>query len=326
VTPTGTLPLDAAVELAAALALDACEHAAVPGLVIKGIACQQQGLRSPRAVGDVDVLVPPGARDDVAEVLKGRGWLARPEDSDVVTFPRHSITMYHRAWPCDIDLHDRFPGMEADPAVAFESLWAHRSDFVAAGRPLPTVDPASQVVLLALHSLRTLDRRRHDDDLRHLVDLVVGADDGSGHGSAAVLRAATTLGSLGTARPFLERLPTAVDVVEWPAASLEWRLRTLFPDGFRRRFVAVVLGIGPGRVRSLVRAVRAVRADDDTLRKQDISVGSDRDALRRLRLARLRGAGSNLLRLLGSVDRVRAVRSAHRYDALRRRSLETRRG
>jgi hypothetical protein len=322
-TPTGTLPLDAAVELAAALALDACERADVPGLVIKGIACQQQGLRSPRAVGDVDVLVPPGARDDVARVLRSRGWLARPEDSDVLTFPRHSITMYHRAWPCDIDVHDRFPGIEAEPTAAFEHLWAHRSDFVAARRSLATVDPASQVVLLALHSLRTLDRRRHDDDLRHLVDLVVGADDGSGHGSAAVQRAATALGSLGTARPFLERLPTAVDVVEWPAASLEWRLRTLFPDGFRRRFVAVVLGIGPGRVRSLV---RAVRADDDTLRKRDISVGPDRDALRRLRLARLRGAGSNLLRLLGSVDRVRAVRSAHRYDALRRRSLETRRG
>ena len=322
-SPTGTLPSDVAIELAAVLALDACDQADVRGLVIKGIACQQQGLRSPRRVGDVDVLVPPGARGDVADVLRGRGWHARPEDSDVVAFPRHSITMYHEAWPCDIDVHDRFPGIEAEPTAAFEFLWARRSHFVAAGRRLVTVDRASHVVLLALHSLRTLDRRRHVDDLRQLVDLVERADDESGCGSVSVLRAATALGSLGTARPFLERTGAAVDVAEWPAASLEWRLRTLFPDGSRRRVVAVVLGVGPGRVRSLV---GAVHADDDTLRKRDISVGSDPRSLRRLRAARLRGAVSDLCRLLGSVDRIRAVRHAHRYDDLRRRSLDAGRG
>lgn len=317
---TGTLPHDAAVELAVVIALDACAAAGTRALVIKGIASHQQGLRATRRVGDVDVLVPPGARDDVADVLRGRGWQIRPEDSDDVTFPRHSITMYHAAWPCDIDVHDRFPGVETRAGKAFEFLWGRRATITAAGRAAMTPDPASHVVLLALHALRSLDRRRHREDLQGLVELVGGASRAQDYAALQTVDAAAALGALGTARPFLERVIPTADAPEWPSVSLEWRIRTLFPDGVGRRCVAVLLGIGPAPVRTLL---RAVRADDTTLRKRNVTAGSDRATLRRLRLARLLGAARNLVRFAGSVQRFRAVRSGARYDEFRRGSLDS---
>ncbi len=299
------------------LALDSCAHAGTRGLVIKGIASQQQGLRGRRRVGDVDVLVPPGAKEDVVNVLRTRGWEARHEDADRATFPRHSTTMYHRAWPCDIDVHDQFPGVTVAAADAFEFLWERRATFTAAGRGVTTLDRASHVVVLALHSLRTLDRERNRVDLVDLVDLVGRAPRGAPHAPSKVFDAAVALGALGTARPFLERVEPSAQPT-WPAAPREWRLRTLFPDGVGRRCVAVVLGIGPAPVRSLL---AAVRADDATLRKRDIAAGSDRATSRRLRAARLLAALRALVRFVGSADRIRAVRSPEQYDELRRASI-----
>lgn len=313
-----TLPHEAAVELAVALAFDACASAGTHGLIIKGIASQRQGLRATRKVGDVDVLVPPGARESVADVLRARGWETRSEDADHVTFPRHSVTLYHWAWPCDIDVHDRFPGVEAPTTDAFGYLWDGRTTFIAAGHVVTTLAPAAHVVVLALHSLRTLDRQRHREDLHDLVALVSGAATGEQYTATSVLRAANALGALGTARPFLERVIPAEQAPDWPAVPLEWRLRTLFPDGLGRRCVALMLNIGPAPIRVLL---AAVRADDATLRKRNIAAGSDRGTSRRLRVTRLLEATRRLARLIGSAERIRAVRSAERYDALRRRSL-----
>lgn len=312
------LPHEAAVELAVVLALDSCAYAGTRGLVMKGIASQQQRLRGRRRVGDVDVLVPLGAKADVVEVLRTRGWQARHEDSDRATFPRHSTTMYHWAWPCDIDVHDQFPGVTASATEAFEYLWERRATFTAAGRAATTLDHASHAVVLALHSLRTLDRRRNREDLIDLVDLVGRAPRGSPCAAPQVFEAAVALGALGTARPFLERVVPSAQAPTWPAAPREWRLRTLFPDGVGRRCVAVVLGIGPAPVRSLF---AAVRADDATLRKRDIAAGSDRATSRRLRAARLLAALRGMARFVGSADRVRAVRSPAQYDEFRRASL-----
>lgn len=183
-----------------------------------------------------------------------------------------------------------------------------------------TPDPASHVVLLALHALRSLDRRRHREDLQGLVELVGGASRAQDYAALQTVDAAAALGALGTARPFLERVIPTADAPEWPSVSLEWRIRTLFPDGVGRRCVAVLLGIGPAPVRTLL---RAVRADDTTLRKRNVTAGSDRATLRRLRLARLLGAARNLVRFAGSVQRFRAVRSGARYDEFRRGSLDS---
>lgn len=151
------LPLRAAVPLATALVVHRAESLGVRALVIKGISAEVHGLRQPRVSADVDVLVDPAGYDTLLDSLAQLGWRPRPMYSVSANLDPHSESLIHESWPCDIDLHRRFPGFLATPQTAFDALWDGR-DFTGVAKvmvPIPGLAGALQVA--ALHSLRTVD-------------------------------------------------------------------------------------------------------------------------------------------------------------------------
>src|SRR3954451_764135 len=123
-------------------------------LVIKGPTAMAQGLRAERVSLDVDALVDPARRGVLAAALAELGWLDENPYTSPTVLPMHSLTHRHRRWPCELDLHDRFPGFFAEPQDVFEHLWSRRSAVEVAGREIPCPDRAGQALVLALHALR----------------------------------------------------------------------------------------------------------------------------------------------------------------------------
>ena len=62
------------------------------------------------------------------------GWVDEHPYTSPTVLPMHSLTFRHPKWPCELDLHDRFPGFFADPQAVFERLWARRTTVSVAGR------------------------------------------------------------------------------------------------------------------------------------------------------------------------------------------------
>lgn len=125
-------------------------------LAIKGPVPEAYGLRTPRIPGDVDVWVEPARHAELLGALERIGW---HRDLDYEGTPQvvtpHSVTLWHDRWPCTLDVHARFPGLLADPAVAFDALWGERGSIEVAGRPIAATGPLGSILLLALHALRT---------------------------------------------------------------------------------------------------------------------------------------------------------------------------
>jgi hypothetical protein len=220
------LALSEAVPLAHALVDRVARDADVRVLFIKGPTAEEQGLREPRTSLDVDALVDPGRRHVLADRLTGLGWVDEHPYTSPTVLPMHSLTHRHRAWPCELDLHDRFPGFFADPQEVFERLWAGRTTVTVAACEIPCPEPAGQALVLALHALRDphhaakvhelddlahrISRTATEDSLRHLAEL------------------ARDLGAADTAAPFLDRVgaPPVGRGTTAPADLHDWRLRT----------------------------------------------------------------------------------------------------
>jgi hypothetical protein len=220
------LALSEAVPLAHALVDRVARDADVRVLFIKGPTAEEQGLREPRTSLDVDALVDPGRRHVLADRLTGLGWVDEHPYTSPTVLPMHSLTHRHRAWPCELDLHDRFPGFFADPQEVFERLWAGRTTVTVAACESPCPEPAGQALVLALHALRDphhaakvhelddlahrISRTATEDSLRHLAEL------------------ARDLGAADTAAPFLDRVgaPPVGRGTTAPADLHDWRLRT----------------------------------------------------------------------------------------------------
>ena len=148
------LALAEAVPLAHALVARAARDHDVRVLFIKGPVAAEQGLRPRRPSVDVDVLVDPMRRGLLAAVLDDLGWVDENPYLSPTVLPQHSLTHRHHSWPCELDLHDRFPGFFADPQAVFEALWARRTTVRVAGQDIPAPDRAGHALVLALHSLR----------------------------------------------------------------------------------------------------------------------------------------------------------------------------
>lgn len=198
------LALSEAVPLAHALVDRVAEERGVRVLFIKGPIAVEQGLRAPRGSLDVDALVDPARRHLLAERLTELGWVDEHPYTSPTVLPMHSLTHRHARWPCELDLHDRFPGFFAEPQDVFERLWERRRTVTVAAQEIPCPDPSGQALVLALHSLRD----PHDDvkaaELSRLVGRVTAAATEESLRDLAEL--AYALGAADTAAPFLDRV------------------------------------------------------------------------------------------------------------------------
>lgn len=154
--------LDEGIELAYGLVAREAALLGIRILAVKGPVLQRQGIGGRRVSADADVLVD-GAAGELAERLTVLGWERRPISTVLRVYPDHSIELFHRSWPCDIDLHLFYPGLFASPAEAFEALSAEKSTVTLAGQPVDAPSPAGHLVVLAAHALRTRSGRGESD-------------------------------------------------------------------------------------------------------------------------------------------------------------------
>ncbi|QLD12243.1 nucleotidyltransferase family protein [Microbacterium oleivorans] len=138
-------------------------------LFLKGPALAHQGLRDRRVSSDVDVLVEPARFDQLCDEILARGWRERPAALIGKLTSIHSRTLLHDRWPCDIDAHRHYPGMLADPSIAFDALWAQHDRLTLGHRSCAVPNRVASIIVLALHSLRGTERQaRHAAELEHL--------------------------------------------------------------------------------------------------------------------------------------------------------------
>ena len=299
------LVLSEAVPLAYALVARTAENLGIRVLFIKGPVAEEQGLRSKHTSVDVDVMVDPGRRQELASALTGLGWVDENPHTSPRVLPLHSWTHRHVRWPCELDLHDRFPGFFIDPQSAFDALWARRSEVTVAARVLPTPDVAGHSLILALHYLRDPHHAYNQNALARLAEHTAALLDAEGLADLASL--AHQLGAPDTARPFLELLDAPVVGVGSTSDDdlRAWQLRT---NPGKRTAV--------GWIEELRRRPRrswpgylwyALVLSEKELRMADPSLPEGRGVILRARIRRLRrGLGA----LPSAVRQVASARAA----------------
>ncbi|BCW79820.1 nucleotidyltransferase family protein [Arthrobacter sp. NicSoilC5] len=221
---------------------------------IKGPASVTQGLREAKISADVDVFVDPSKVEELLQGLHERGWRQRPADPDDRTFPKHSVTVHHAAWPCCIDVHFRFPGMERTAYDCFEALWANTVHMQLAGQRLRVPTKALGILFLALHALRSHELPACRQELEYLA--VLTRRDSQ---AEALLELASATGALAAVRPFLEGLLPEPIAPAWPEPSREWRNRVAAQAPGSARIIAIVQAPWGEKPNILWRAVRPGR-------------------------------------------------------------------
>jgi hypothetical protein len=213
------LPLVDAVELAAAWAAALAERLGIRLLVIKGDTLARHRLRDPRVPADVDLLVEPAAFERYCAAIAAAGWTER-------AVPRinqrgaHSVTYLHDGWPCDIDVHHRYPGFLAQPSTVFVELWRLRVAQPFAHVPVPTPDRVSSLAIMALHAMRdgaVSDRHRAELDRARSAALTDAE-------RVELAELARTTGCAGPLHDVLTDLGVDVAVEDSPELR-EWRAR-----------------------------------------------------------------------------------------------------
>jgi len=239
-----------AVLLGHALVARLADKLGIRVVFIKGPASVLQGLRKTKVSSDVDAFVDPRRLDQLMEVLREGGWRPRPVDPDVRTFPKHSVTFYHAEWPCCIDVHFRFPGMERAINDCFEELWSNAVDMQLAGYRLKVPTKALGILFLALHALRSPELPTCRQELDCLAD--VTRREGQ---AEALLKLAAATGALAAVRPFLETLLPEKFDLKWPEPSTEWRTRVMTQEPGSARLAAILQAPWPEKPNMLRQAV-----------------------------------------------------------------------
>ncbi|PNH85235.1 nucleotidyltransferase family protein [Arthrobacter sp. AFG20] len=252
----GLLSISEGVFLGHALVARLAENLGIRAFFIKGPASVIQGLRLPKVSVDVDVFVAPADLESLLAGLHQRGWRERVAEGDIGVFHKHSVTLNHASWPCHIDIHFRFPGMEADPAAAFDVMWAQTQVLEMAGRGVRVPSKELGVVLLALHALRAPHLHISQQELCFLKDL--SAREALG---PAVHEISAATDALAAMRPFLTDIVTGHVGVEWPAASTEWRNRLFSREPGSARIIALF----QSPLRDKPRMLRAALLPPDTV-------------------------------------------------------------
>lgn len=288
-------------------------EAGIPVLHIKGptvaLWLYEEGERP---WGDVDVLVPPSRMHEALAVLGQHGLGERYAGVNRHTTDDHAVTLA-RSDPDigadEVDVHDRFPGIQLDPERAFALLWRRREPAQLAHSAVWFPDLTSRAVIVALNTARSGTSPRTLADLDRLLaasdvdweDVVALA--GRLHALPAVraglelhpagraLVAGTELAGVQVTREWLLRLSGAprtalrldeLAALPWPA-RLPAVLRWLFPP------VAVLrmrdpraaggkIAVTSAYVRRLGDGLRAVPASLRGLRRERPSTGHARDS------------------------------------------------
>lgn len=217
---------------------------------IKGPASVIQGLRRAKISADVDVFVDPPRLDELLQGLRDRGWRQRPVEPDNKAFPRHSVTVHHPEWPCCIDVHFRFPGMEKPAGDCFEILWAHTVHLELAGQRLKVPTKDLGILFLALHALRSPELIASRQELEHLLNLTL-RDTRTG----GLLDLAMSTEALAAVRPLLENLLPETIAPVWPEACQEWRNRLAAREPGSARLIAIAQAAWRDKPRMLWGAV-----------------------------------------------------------------------
>ena len=293
---TERLHQNEAVLLATALVDYVAASAGLPLLFIKGPGATMMGLRENHISADVDVLVRPQHLNRIVELLGTRGWLERPSGVTVVRKYVHSRTLYHPQWNSDVDVHDRFPGMEAPPGSAFDTLWRDRQHLVMATRNVPVPSVPAAVIFQALHSLRAMDDPRHQREY----SLLLQRADATLHQNIRDL--SLELQATAALRPLLNDLGVKI-LPGWDGkASEEWRHRTSVQGTGTAYLVELMDSPWLAKPRVLARAIFPSR---QSLRHDDLYLDESVSGIFRAHVSRW---GRGLASLPAAARRIRATR------------------
>ncbi len=172
--------------LALAEVLDALHHARIPVVVMRGLRSAESIYADPsvRPFEDHDLLVLPGDRRQAATVLERHGL----EPISPALFRRGGLL---------IDLHvdpfgaTRRPTRSLLLRMSAEELFERTTPGSVAGAPSLLLDPADELLLLAIHVVKhSFDRLIRIADVAHLLS----RPEGAAHGEAALRRAGTSGG------------------------------------------------------------------------------------------------------------------------------------
>lgn len=125
-----------------------------------------------RSWGDVDILVPPRRMEDAMTVLLRHGFSYPFPGVNRSTSTDQSIAvrrMDAAAGMDEVDVHDRFPGMDVDPDATFALLWARRQRAWLAHVGVWFPDLPSRALLTVLNTARTSYAAQPRRDLTRLL-------------------------------------------------------------------------------------------------------------------------------------------------------------
>lgn len=307
--PDSVLPLslEEGVQLAHALVHRVATEANIRVLFVKGITLQNLGLRQPRRVADVDVLVEPGRVTDLTRHLEALGWHERPR----LTLPTDGIenatTLVHQEWPCDLDLHGWMRGVYAKSDDVFAVLWSERQYVPVAGTNVTTPSHPSALLLAAVNCLREPYAPQKQAELDQLVESFgnLGHQD-----QLQLVHRARDFRTLTTGRPFLAELSSRYGVAVELRNDLtqeqmdEW-VRTTIPEQSIMRWWYTVRHVGWRR--GIAITLRFIWPDEYTLVRSRGAVPAG-DLSRTL--ARLRRIGSGIAKIPTVIRHMRARRKS----------------
>jgi hypothetical protein len=222
---TQALALEDATELAHAYVHAVADGLGVRALSIKGPAADVHGLRAPRVAADADVWIDPRGFARVIARLREAGWHERPSMAGTEGWAEHSVTLIRDGWPCDLDLHDRFPGFLKPADAVFDALSRDRVETRIAERSVPIPSRDATMLITALHSLRSsalIERHAAElDELRRRFGTRLSAAEREG-----LARLADETGCIDTLDGALAELgvPRGTTAGDDPALR-EWRIR-----------------------------------------------------------------------------------------------------
>ena len=199
-------------------------EAGVPVLHVKGPTVQQWlYAEGERPSGDVDVLVSPDRMQDALDALYTAGFVDRYPGVNRRTSTDHAIAV-RRLDPAigldEVDVHDRFEGLDAPAVKVFDILWRHREPAELAHQAVWFPDLPSRAVLVCLNAARDATAPKPAEDLRRLIASDIEWD--------LVLSLARRLEALPALRAGLELADGGSELADrlgLGPVSPEWRLR-----------------------------------------------------------------------------------------------------
>lgn len=156
------VPLSARVHLAHAAIQVLAAQVAADVLFVKGPTTQADLRAFTSSGSDVDVLVRPTHSDRLLRALERTGWKLVTDFTSGSAFD-HAANYYHPHWGL-VDVHRTYPGLDREPGVAFDLLWAARDTTRVAHQPITVPDRTAQALVVILHAARTpSDQPIHPD-------------------------------------------------------------------------------------------------------------------------------------------------------------------